>query len=65
MEVSGQFHAPAALPPEKNPGTNLKRGCVGPRIGLEVSREAELLLSIPGFEARIVHPVVQSLYRLF
>jgi hypothetical protein len=39
MEVSGGFHAPADLPPEKNPGTNLIRGWVGPRIGLEVSEE--------------------------
>ena len=64
MEVSGQFHAPAALPPEKNAGTNLKRGWVGPWSRSRRFREAELLLSIPGFEARIVHPVVQSPYQL-
>jgi len=42
MEVSGQFHAPAALPPEKNPGTNLKRGRVVPRVGLEVSEKRDV-----------------------
>ena len=35
LEVSGQQHAPAALPPEKkNPGPR-RRGWVGPRAGLD------------------------------
>jgi hypothetical protein len=35
MEVSGQFHAPAALPPGKEPpGTHLLGGLVGPRAVL-------------------------------
>jgi hypothetical protein len=35
MEVSGQFHAPAALPPVKPPGTHWIGGWVGPRTGLD------------------------------
>jgi len=35
MEVSGQLHAPAALPPEKEPpGTHWIGGWVGSRAGL-------------------------------
>ena len=33
--VSGQQHAPAALPPGKRPGTHCIRGWVGPRAGLD------------------------------
>jgi hypothetical protein len=37
MEVSGQLHAPAALPPEKDPpGTHWIGGWVGPRAGLDM-----------------------------
>jgi len=36
MEVSGQLHAPAALPPkERAPGTHWIGGWVGPRAGLD------------------------------
>jgi len=35
MEVGGQRHAPAALPPGKRPGTHCIGGWVGPRAGLE------------------------------
>jgi hypothetical protein len=35
MEVSGQLHAAAALPPVKNPGTHWIGGWVGPRAGLD------------------------------
>jgi len=34
MEVSGQRHAPAALPPGNNGGTRCVGGWVGPRAGL-------------------------------
>ena len=30
MEVNGQLHASAALPPGKNPGTHCEAACVGP-----------------------------------
>jgi hypothetical protein len=35
MEVSGQYHAPGDLPPEKNPGTQRVVGLVDPRAGLD------------------------------
>jgi hypothetical protein len=35
MEVGGQLHAPAALPPGKRPGTHCTGGWVGPRAGLD------------------------------
>jgi hypothetical protein len=35
MEVGGQLHVPAALPPGKRPGTNYTGDWVGPRAGLE------------------------------
>jgi hypothetical protein len=34
-EVSGQLHAPAALPPGKSPGTHFIGGWVDPRAGLD------------------------------
>jgi hypothetical protein len=33
--VGGQLHAPAALHPEKRPGTHCIGGWVGPRAGLD------------------------------
>jgi hypothetical protein len=35
MEVDGQRHAPAALPPGKKTGTHCIGGWVGPRVGLD------------------------------
>ena len=35
MEVDGQRHAPAALPPRKRPGTRCTGGWVGTRAGLD------------------------------
>jgi hypothetical protein len=35
MEVSGQLHAQAALPPGKDPGTHWIGGGVGPRAGVD------------------------------
>jgi len=36
MEVSGQLHVPAAVPPgEIAPGTHWFGGWVGPRVGLD------------------------------
>jgi hypothetical protein len=38
MEVSGQLHAPAALPPrERAPGTHWIGGWVGPRAVLDIA----------------------------
>ena len=44
MQVSGQLHAPASLPPGKNPRTHLIRGWVSPRAGLGVAVEQTNLL---------------------
>jgi len=35
MEVGGQRHAPAALPPAKRPVTNYTGDWVGPRVGMD------------------------------
>ena len=35
MEVGGQRHTPAALPPGKRPGTHRTGGWVGHRAGLD------------------------------
>ena len=34
LGAGSQRHDPAALPPEKRPGTNFKGGWLGPRAGL-------------------------------
>jgi hypothetical protein len=34
MELSGQLHVPAALPPVRAPGSHWIGGCVGPRAVL-------------------------------
>jgi hypothetical protein len=49
MEVSGQLHAPAALPPGKSPGTHFIGGWVEPREGLE-NMEKWKFLTLPGLE---------------
>jgi hypothetical protein len=42
MEVSIQLHAPAALPPGKNAGTNWIWDGVGPRAGLDVLEKRKI-----------------------
>jgi hypothetical protein len=45
MEVSGKFHAPAALPPRKeHPGTYWIRGWVDHRAGLENKKKRKILV---------------------
>jgi hypothetical protein len=52
--VSGQFHAPAALTPAKEPnGTHLIRGWVGPRTGLEAAGNRTPIVSIPNELSRL------------
>jgi hypothetical protein len=65
MEVSGQLHAPAALPPrERDPGTHWIGGWVGPRAVLDtvVTRE----IPSPRRESNPRTPIVQpvALYPL-
>jgi hypothetical protein len=44
MEVSGQLHAPAALPKGKQPpGTHWIGGWVGPRAGLDAVKKGKIL----------------------
>jgi len=50
MDVSGNYHAPAALTPGKNAGTHGIEECVG------APRETTLL-NFRGFELRIVQSV--------
>jgi hypothetical protein len=57
--VSGQLHAPAALPPGKGPpGTHWIRDWVGPRAGLD-GMERRKFLTQPGFNSdpSVVQPV--------
>jgi hypothetical protein len=54
--VSGQFHAPAALPAERAPGTHFIGGWVDPRAGLD-DMEKWTLFTLPGLELQ--PPVVQ------
>jgi hypothetical protein len=63
--VSGQFHAPAALPLGKEPGTHWIRGWVDPRAGLD-DVEKRKFLTLPGLELRPLCRAArsQSLYRL-
>jgi hypothetical protein len=43
MEVSGQLHAPAALPQGKEPGTHWIGGCVGPRASLDTVVKGKIM----------------------
>jgi hypothetical protein len=66
MKVSGQLHAPAALPPGKQPpGTHWIGGWVGPRACLD-DLDKRKFLTLPGLELRpFSRPArSQSLYRL-
>ena len=53
--VDGQLYTPAALSPEKRPGSHCTGSCVGPRVGLDGCRE-----SLPrlGFDPRSFQTVV-------
>jgi hypothetical protein len=54
MRVGGQLHAPAALLPEKRPGTHYIERLVGPQ-GL--SGRVRKISPPPGFDPRTVQPV--------
>ena len=62
MEVSGQFHAPAAL----SSGTNSIRDWVGRIVGLDVLRKQKPYLFCKGSStvSSFDHPVASSLFRL-
>jgi hypothetical protein len=58
MEVSGQLHAPAALPPGKKPDTLWIGGWVGPRTVLEAVVKRKI--PSPRRESIPRTPIVQS-----
>jgi hypothetical protein len=59
MEVSGQLHAPAALPPkERAPGTHWIGGWVGPRAVLDAVVKRKI--PNPRRESNPRTPIVQS-----
>jgi hypothetical protein len=58
MEVSGQFHTPAALnPKERAPGTHCIGGWVGPRAGLDAVVKRKI--PSPRRESNPRTPIVQ------
>jgi len=58
MEVSGQLHAPATLPPEKElPGTRWIGGWLGLRAGLDLVVQRKI--PIPCWESNPRTPMVQ------
>jgi hypothetical protein len=57
--VSGQLHAPAALPPGKSSGTRFIGGCVDLRAGLDDMEKWKFFI-LPGLELPpllVVQPV--------
>jgi hypothetical protein len=59
LEVSGQLHVPAALPPGKSPGTHFIGGWVDPRVGLDYMEKWKFF-TLPGLELPlplVVQPV--------
>jgi hypothetical protein len=59
MEVSGQLHAPAALPPVKQPLEQLDRRLGGPQSRSGRGGEEENSQPLPGLEPSIIRPVAQ------
>jgi hypothetical protein len=55
MELRGYIHAPAALPPIKNPRTHAVGDWRSPRTGEDVLQKRRMFL--PGFVPRTVEPV--------
>jgi hypothetical protein len=56
MEVSGQLHAPAALPQHKGLPCPLNRRLGGPPNRSGWTEEEKNLLPLPGIELRFLHP---------
>jgi hypothetical protein len=59
MEVSGQFHSPAALPQRKIPWYALCKSMDGPQSRSECGGEEKNSQPLPGLETSIIHPVAQ------
>jgi hypothetical protein len=61
MEVSGQLHALAALPPGKEPPYPLDRRLVGPQSRCGRCGEGKNLLPLSGIESRFLDRPTRSL----
>jgi hypothetical protein len=60
MEVIGQLHVPAALPPGKEPPvTHWTGGWVGPRAGLDAVVKRKILSPCRQSNPPIIQPVTQ------
>jgi hypothetical protein len=59
MEVSGQLHAPAILPPGKSPWYPLDRMLRGPQSRSGRGGEEKNSQPLPGLEPPIIQPVTQ------
>jgi hypothetical protein len=60
MEVSGQLHVPATLPPKwKSPWYPLDRGLAGPQSRSGCGGEEKNSQPLPGLEPPIIQPVAQ------
>jgi hypothetical protein len=57
MEVSGQFHAPAALPQEKSSWYSLNTRLGGPQSRSGHGSEEKNSHPLPGLEPPIIQPV--------
>jgi hypothetical protein len=61
MEVNGQLHAPAALPPGKEPpGTHCIGGWVGPRAGLDAVVRRKISSPYWDTNPPIIQPIAQQ-----
>jgi hypothetical protein len=64
MEVSGELHAPATLPPGKNPGPHWTWTWVAPTASQVVLEKRQMSHFFQVSKPRTVQHVAQSLYRL-
>jgi hypothetical protein len=62
MEISGQLHAPALLPPRKSLWYPLDRRLGGPQRWFGRGGEEKNSQTVPGLEPPIIQPVAQHLY---
>jgi hypothetical protein len=67
MEVSGQRHGQAALPPGENSGIHWRREWVGPRAGPDVSGDEKIScpdrIRTPVLPARSLVAIAHTVYR--
>jgi hypothetical protein len=59
MRMDGQLHVQAAIPQGNNTGTHLTGDHIGPRAGLDCSREEKMVLRLLPFEPQTVQPLAQ------